>query len=295
MRSVLVTGGSSGIGRAAALRFAARGDRLALLARSATALADTAAQCREAGSPRVTTLVADVADRDAVDAAVDSAVDDLDEIDVCVHAAAVAAYGRLLDVPGEVYDRVVDVNVKGTVNVARATLRHFEPRRAGTLILLGSLIGRIGTPYLSAYGGTKWAVRGLARSWHAETLAMPGVHVCEVWPGAVNTPVYEQAATYAGREARPPPPVVSADRVAAAVLTVADRPRPRVGVGWGNPLMLTGFTALPWVYDRLVGPLMLRLGLSGRSSPPTPGNLFDPPPGGERVDGPWHGWLGVRS
>lgn len=290
VRSVLVTGGSSGIGRAAALRFAARGDRLTLLARSSTALEQAAADCRAAGSPQVLTLVADVADRDAVDAALDG----LDAFDVCVHAAAVAAYGRLLDVPGEVYDRVIDVNVKGTVNVARAALRHFEARGAGTLVLVGSLVGRIGTPYLSAYGITKWAVRGLARALHVETLRMPGVHVCEVWPGGVNTPVYEQAATYAGREGRPPPPVVSADRVAAAIVDVVDRPRPRVSVGWSNPVMIAGFGALPWVYDRLVGPLMLRMGLSRRSSPPTPGNAFEPVASLEQVDGPWRGQLGLR-
>jgi len=107
--------------------------------------------------------------------------------------------------------------------------------------------------------------------------------------------VYEQSATYAGRNGRPPPPVVSADRVAEVIVRTANRPKPRTGVGWANPLMMFGFAALPGVYDRLVGPLMLRLGIAGPPVASHPGNVLDPQPAAERVDGPWRGWLGLRS
>ncbi|MBA3251759.1 MAG: SDR family NAD(P)-dependent oxidoreductase [Geodermatophilaceae bacterium] len=295
MTSVLVTGGSSGIGRAAALRFAARGDRLALVSRSAAALAQAAEDCRRAGAVEVLTLTADVASQREVEAAVDAAIEAFGALDVCVHGAAVAAYGRLDDVPAEVYDRVLDVNIKGTVHVARAVLRHFRSEQAGVLILVGSVVGRISAPYLSAYGVSKWAIRSLARTLHLEARDLPGVHVCEVWPGGVNTPVYEQSATYAGRNGRPPPPVVSADRVAEVIVRTANRPKPRTGVGWANPLMMFGFAALPGAYDRLVGPLMLRLGIAGPPVASHPGNVLDPQPAAERVDGPWRGWLGLRS
>lgn len=294
MRSVLVTGGSSGIGRATALRFAARGDRLALVSRSASALAEAAAHCRQAGAAEVLTLTADVASQQEVEAAVEAAVEAFGALDVCVHGAAVAAYGRLDDIPADVYDRVLDVNVKGTVHVARAVLRHFRSEQAGVLILIGSVVGRISAPYLSAYGVSKWAIRALARALHLEARDLPGVHVCEVWPGGVNTPVYGQSATYAGRGGRPPPPVVSADRVAEVIVRTADRPKPRTGVGWANPLLMFGFSALPGVYDRLVGPLMLRLGIGGPPVPPNPGNVLDPRPSAEAIDGPWQGWLGLR-
>lgn len=293
-RSVLITGATSGIGRAVAERCAARGDRVVLVARSATVLDETATECRAAGASAVLTVVADVADHEAVEAALRSALAEFGTIDVCVHSAAVVAYGRVLDVPAAVYDRVVDVNVKGAVNVSRAALRHFESRQAGTLVLIGSLVGRIGTPYLSAYGITKWAIRGLARALVAEMRPTPGVRVCEVWPGSVNTPVYDQAGTYAGHGGRPPPLVMPAGRVADAVIAVMDRPRPRVGVGGSAPLMLFGFHALPWVYDRLVGPLMLRLALTRRRVAPTAGNVLEPVAEREQVDGPWRGPLGLR-
>lgn len=295
MTAVLITGGSSGIGLATALRFAARGDRIALLSRSSEALEAAAADCRRAGAAEVATLVADVADHEQVNAAVSSAVAAFGALDVCVHAAAVAAYGRLDEVPVAVYDRVLDVNVKGTAHVARAVLRHFRQREQGTLVLIGSLLGRIATPYLSAYGVSKWAIRNLARTLHLETRDLPRVHVCEVWPGGVNTPVYQQSASYAGRNGRPPPPVGSAQRVAEVVLRTVDRPRPRAGVGWANPLMMVGFACLPGVYDRLVGPLMLRLGIAGPEVAPHPGNVLEPQPRAERVDGPWRGWAGLPA
>lgn len=173
MTSVLVTGGSSGIGRAAALRFAARGDRIALVARSEQALAAAAEDCRRVGAAQVLTLTADVASQQEVEAAVDAAIEAFGALDVCVHGAAVAAYGRLDDIPAEVYDRVLDVNVKGTVHVARAVLRHFRSEQAGVLILIGSVLGRISAPYLSAYGVSKWAIRSLARVLHLEARDLP--------------------------------------------------------------------------------------------------------------------------
>nr|MBA3525092.1 short-chain dehydrogenase [Geodermatophilaceae bacterium] len=127
-----------------------------------------------------------------------------------------------------------------------------------------------------------------------ENLDLPDVHVCEVWPGGVNTPVYQQSGNYAGRAGRPPPPVVSADRVAAAVERVADRPVPRTMVGLANPVMIVGFGAFPWVFDRLVVPLMSRIGIGREPAPPGPGNVLAPRPRLNATDGPWRGPLGLR-
>jgi len=191
----LVTGASSGIGRASAVRFAAQGARVVLLSRSSEALAQVEAECVRAGAGATLVAVADVGRQEQVEDALARAVDAFGRVDVCVHAAAVAAYGRLDLMPAEVFDRVIDTNVKGTAHVARAMLGHFRNRERGTLILLGSLLGRISTPYMSAYGVSKWAVRGFARTMTLEVLDLPHVHVCEVWPGSVNTPVYSRAPT----------------------------------------------------------------------------------------------------
>ncbi len=283
-RVILVTGASSGIGRATAELFAAQGDRVVLASRSAEALAATAAGL---GGADVLTVPTDVADPASVEALFDAAVDRFGRVDVVVHAAAVVAYGQFDDVPPEVFDRVMLVNVGGTAHVSRAALQRFRRQGGGHLVAIGSLLGKIGVPYMSPYVTSKWAVHGLIRCVQAEARSIPGVSVSLVWPGSVNTPAYTQAANYAGRQGGPPPPVVSARTVARAVLRCVQRPQRERLVGWTNLFLVAGFRFLPAVYDRIVGPAMRRIGLTRTPMDPHDGTLYEPNPAGESTAGPW--------
>lgn len=293
--TVLVTGASSGIGRATALRLAARGDNLVLLARSRPALEEVAAECAQHG---VRTLVApgNVARAREVDAAFASAVDEFGTVDAVVHSAAVLAYGRFEDVPVEVFDESVKVTLLGTANVARAALHHFGERGAsGRLVVVGSLLGKIATPFMSSYVTAKWGVHGLVRTLQIEARQTPGISISLLSPGGVNTPVYRQAGTYLGRHGRPPPPVDPPEKVAAAVESALRRPRRERSVGLANPLVILGFRALPGVFDRIVTPLMRIGGLEREAAPDGPGNVFDPTPGGEALHGVWSGRMSLGN
>jgi len=283
---VVITGASSGIGLATAYAFAEQGARLVLSARGETALRRAEKECLARGAGGVLVAPADVTAEDAVDAVGDRAVEAFGRVDVWVHSAAVVAYGRFEDVPSAVFRRVVDTNLHGTANAARTALRRFRLQDQGTLVLLGSLLGEIATPFMSSYVTSKWAVRGLARVLSIETRPHPDVHVCVVSPGAVNTPIYLQAATYAGRLGNPPPPVDQPEKVARAIVRVADHPRDRLEVGLANRVTRIGFTAAPAVFDVLVSPLMRWFGLGRQSTPPTEGNVFEPVEDGDSVHGP---------
>ncbi len=279
-RTVLVTGASSGIGREVALKLAARGDALVLVARRRAELDDLAAKCTQQGAGRVLVAPADVSDADAWQEAFDAGVAAFGQIDVVVHAAAVAAYGRFAEIPGEVFDQVQKVNVNGTANVARTALRHFDDRRPrpdGHLVLFGSLVGKISTPYLSPYVTSKWAVHGLARTLQAERQGDP-VHVSLVEPGGVSTTIYDKAASYLGVQGKPPPPVYGAERCASAVVSLIDHPRRERAVGVFNPVIALGFRMFPAVYDRIVAPLVSRLALSDEPVADHRGNLFQAQP-----------------
>ncbi|MDQ3113909.1 MAG: SDR family NAD(P)-dependent oxidoreductase [Actinomycetota bacterium] len=272
---VLVTGASSGIGRATAHRLADRGTRLVLAARSRPALEVVAEECRQRGAD-VLLVPTDVSDEAAVKALVQAAVERFGGLDACVHAAAVVAYGRFEDVPTAVFDQVIRTGVLGTANVSRSALQVFRSQRSGTLVIMGSLLGKISTPYMSSYVATKAAVESLGRVLTIEQRDLDNVHVCVVSPGSVATPVFRQAANYVGRYARPPPPVVSAERVAVKIVERLDHPRSRTSVGIANPLMIFGFRALPGVFDLLVGPLMRVAGLSRTRVDPHAGNVLTP-------------------
>jgi short-subunit dehydrogenase len=271
---VLITGASSGIGHATALLLATEGARLVLTGRSESTLTAVADACRARGA-EVLVVAADVVDAAEVEHLVSAVVARYGRLDVCVHSAAVVGYGRFEDVPTEVFDRVVETDVLGTANVARSVLRVFRDQRAGNLILMGSILGRIRTPYMSSYVTSKAAVHALARVLTIENRNLRDVHVCLLMPGSVDTPVYRRAANYAGRVGKPPVPVIGPDKVARAVARLIAKPRARVDVGPANKLMALGFTLFPPIYDLLVTPMMKVLGL-GRPIAPHDGNVFAP-------------------
>ena len=255
-RVVLVTGASSGIGEATAVQAAERGDHLILLARGADSLDRVGERCQRAGAASVLCLPTDVRDDAAVRKAVEEAVAEHGRLDIVVSNAGVVAYGRLEDVPTEVFDAVLDTNLHGSVNLVRHVLPVLRAQQRGSLVFVGSLIGHITVPGMSAYVLSKWGVRGLARQVRTENHDLSGVRIAYVAPGGVDTPIYDQAANYGASAGRPPFPVTTPERVAARVLKVADHPGWRSQIGLGNDAIRLGFTTLPWLYDILVGPLV---------------------------------------
>jgi len=285
-RVVLITGASSGIGRAVATQAARAGDHVVLVARGRAALDDVAVECEKGGAASVLVVAADVGDDAAVERLVDEVLTWHDRIDGVMHCAGVVAYGRTEDVPAEVFDGVLRTNLAGAVNVARHVLPVLRRQRAGLIVYVGSVIGHIAVPLMSPYVVSKWGVRALARQLKIENSDLPGVQVSYLAPGGVDTPIYAQGANYMGIVGRPSPPVVSPERVARAAMRQFDRPRARAQVGLANHVMRFGFTALPAVFDRMVGPLF---GLSAvdrnQPVPPTAGNVLSTRQEGNQVHG----------
>lgn len=290
-RRVLVTGASSGVGRATARRLAQQGARLVISSRSESVLDEVAKECLDRGAQDVLVCPADVGDRAAVERVFATAEERYGGLDAVVHSAAVVAYGRFEDVPAEVFEKAVQTNLVGTANVARCALAAFDRSGAGSLVLVASVLAKIVTPLMSTYCATKAGAYGLARALQIEARSTPGVHVSVISPGSVNTPIYDQAASYSGRGGNPPPPIVSADKVAERCVEAIDRPVRDRNVGVLNSVMVAGYRVLPPVFDFLVSPLLSTLGLGRSKVPPHPGNVLEPTPEGEAVEGRWpHFW-----
>jgi NAD(P)-dependent dehydrogenase (short-subunit alcohol dehydrogenase family) len=286
-QTVLITGASSGIGRATAVELAGRGAQLVLVARGDEPLADTAEEAHAAGAAAAIVCPADVLDEDAFRAAVETAVDRFGRLDAVIHAAQVMAYGTVEELPREVFERVVETAVHGTASVARVVLPVFRKQGAGHLVVVNSLLGNVAAPLMGSYVAAKWGQLGLVRVLQMEVRDAPGVSVSAVQPGGVNTPIYFQGASWTGSTGRPPPPVYSPQRVARTVLSTLDRPRRVVQAGLFNPLITAGFRLLPGVYDYLVGPLLQRMAIADDDVPPTEGNVFESRPAGNATEGHW--------
>jgi NAD(P)-dependent dehydrogenase (short-subunit alcohol dehydrogenase family) len=229
---VVITVASSGIGRATALRMAQAGATVVLAARSEQPLQQVVAECAKSGS-RAIAVSTDVTDEAAVRALANRAVESLGRIDVWVNSAAVSVIARFEDMPAEALRRVIDTNLLGYVNGARAALACFREQGSGALINVSSQVALGGQPYASAYVMTKYAIRGLTDCLRQELLGT-GIQVCTVLPGAVDTPIYTHAANYSGRAVKPLTPILDANRVAAAIAHLAEHPKHEIMIGWSG-------------------------------------------------------------
>jgi NAD(P)-dependent dehydrogenase (short-subunit alcohol dehydrogenase family) len=286
-RNVLITGASSGIGRATAHALAREGARLMLVARGLDALDRTAAECRDLGADAALVASVDLSQPEGGERAVAEALARLGRLDVVVHSATVMAYGRIDQVPPEVFERVIDVGINGTARVARAALPVFRAQKSGTLVIVNSLLGRITTPQMGAYVTAKWGQRGLARVLQQEVRHDEGVQVCMVAPGSTNTPIYRQAANVVGRAPRPPVPVDSPERMAKAIMRTIRRPKRMRSVGLANRVVEAGFAFLPPAYDLLVGPMVKQLAFSREKARESTGNVFAPVQSSNNLKGRW--------
>ena len=272
---VLVTGASSGIGRATVELAAASGDHVVLVARGKAALEETAEECERAGAASTMVVPTDVGDDQAVARCVEQVLERHGRLDAVISAAGVVAYGRIEDVPAEVFDGVLRTNLIGSANVARHVLPVLREQESGSLVLVGSVIGHIGVPSMTAYVVSKWAIRALATQLQLENRDLPDVQITYVAPGGVDTPIYQQAANYAGYVGRPPPPVYSPVTAARQILRRVQHPWLPAQLAATNHVLRFGFSVLPGVYNRIIC-TAFPLGATDltRPVPPNEGNVL---------------------
>lgn len=260
VRTVLITGCSSGIGRATALAFLERGWSVYATARDPADVADL----EERGCE---TAQLDVTVPDHVEAAVDRLLDEAGHIDCLVNNAGYSQTGAVEEIPASDVRYQFDVNVFGPHRLVRAVLPHMRERGRGTIITVSSTGGRVVIPGYGVYCATKHAVEGLHDALRAETAPF-GIDVVLVEPGFTRSQYYETAAETLGDVADPESPyeplydrlgtlrdralryVAVEPETAAGVIvaaTEAERPAARYPVGLHARLILLA----RWLPDRL--------------------------------------------
>lgn len=273
--TVVLTGASSGIGRAAALEFARQRANLVLAARHEPSLRALAAQC-EAFGAQTLVVPTDVARWQAVKVLARAAAARFGGIDVWVNSAGVSAFGAFVETPVEAHSRVIEVNLLGCINGAHAVLPYFLGQRSGVLINLVSAGAWVPAPYVASYTASKLALQGLTAALRTELHATPAVRICDVYPGFADTPGLGHAGNYAGRRLRPVGPLVDPVSVARRIVALVRAPRDRVVIG---------LTARVGLLARLLCPGLAAWGAAwamraylrhAESAPRGHGNLFAP-------------------
>jgi NAD(P)-dependent dehydrogenase (short-subunit alcohol dehydrogenase family) len=272
---VLVTGASSGLGRAIARLAGERGAKVVVTARNAEALDNCVGEIERAGSEALA-VPGDVADQAHVERAVEAAVERFGRIDTYVANAIVTVYAEAWRLEPEELRRVWEVNFFGVVYGYWAALPHLRASR-GTFLHVSSALAYRGIPLQAAYCSTKAGLRAFLESARVEEQkAGTGVAISLVLSGAINTPQFDRDRQKLGYQPEPVPPIYQPEPFAEATLHCAEHPVRELPISWGAQRLLWGQKLSPRLGDWVLRRNGWKAQYTAEPKPlDAPDNLFD--------------------
>jgi len=222
---VVITGASTGIGRALAFAWTERAARLVLNARDVDKLEEVASSCRVRGADAIV-VPGDITQAAVQQALVEGGTAQFGGIDVLVNNAGVGLYGSFESIPAATLRQVFELNVVAPMSLTQRALPALE-RSRGTIVMMSSIAGLVSMPRSGGYAATKFALEALSMSLRAElSAAGSGVRVCVVRPGLTDTPFADNAHKPEGsttRDGIQNMKLMSAEEVARATIAAVDR------------------------------------------------------------------------
>jgi short-subunit dehydrogenase len=275
---IVITGATSGIGLATARAAAARGAKLVLTARNEAGLKAVRDELT-AKHANVVYAVADVADRVALQAVADLAIERFGGFDTWVNNAGVSIFGPITKTPIEDQRRLFETNYWGLVGGSLIAVEHFRTRPGGgALINVGSVLGDVAVPPQGVYSASKHAVKGFTNALRMELIGQRApVSVSLIKPSALDTPYKDHARNLTGAAVRNPPPVYGASLAAQAILYAAEHRVRELTVGGAGRALAVVSAVAPFLTEPLLAWAAPRLSRdeSGRRRVLTD-NLYEP-------------------
>ncbi len=283
---VALMGASSGIGREAAFRFARRGAKVVVSARSEAGLSSLVDGIRAEGG-EAAAVAADVTKFEEVEAVAGRAFDRYGRLDTWVHLAAVSLFAPIDQTTPDEFRRVIEIDLVGQAHGAMAALPHLKREGRGALVHVSSVTAKRAVPLQGAYSAAKHGVDGLLESLRVE-LAHEGwpIGVTNVMPAAINTPLFNRARTHLGVKPRGFPPLYAPGVVADAILYAAEKAPRDIVAGGAAKGLIWGQRLSP----RFMDAVMLRGGFASQKTDEpkpesAPDGLFSPVEGLDKVEG----------
>src|SRR4051794_13314460 len=287
---IVVTGASSGVGRAVARRFAQDGAAVALIARGREGLEGARRDVEQAGG-RALVLPTDVSDWDAVNSAALAVEEAFGPIDVWVNNAMTTVFARFKEIEPDEFRRATEVTYLGAVWGTKAALDRMLPRDRGSIVLVGSALAYRGIPLQAPYCGAKHAEKGFFESLRTELRHDKSkVHLSMVQLPGHNTPQFLHCRSKMPKVPQPMPPYYQPEVAADAVYWSAHNRRRELYVGFPTVKTIVGNKVAPWLVERVLA----KQGVSGQQSdkpadPDRKDNLVAPVPGDPGAHGPYDG------
>lgn len=286
-QAIVLTGASSGAGRAAALEFAKYRPALILASRNEQCLQQVAAECEELGAA-VKVVVTDVSDPKSMINLANKANDWAGRIDVWINNAGVLAAGEFDHTPAEVHAQVIQTNLLGYIYGAHAVLPFFKKQGYGILINNISVGGFLPVPYGAGYTASKFGLRGFSQALKGELSGWKDIHICDLFPAFLDTPGIQHAGNYTGHSLRPAPPIYDPLRLARAMVALAASPRSVRYVGGTSLALKVAHGLFPGLMSKLTAAVIRGYLKTAPALPPTSGNLFNTVEYGMSTNGGWN-------
>ncbi len=273
-KTVVITGGTSGVGRAAAEAFALEGCNLVIAARGQEGLDETVALCHDLEVVALG-VQTDVSDAQQVQYLAEQALQYNGRIDIWVNNAGVMASGKFEEIPIETMDQVVKTNLLGFLHGAHAVLPLFKKQKEGILINNVSIGGWMPAPYSTAYSSTKFGIRGMVEGLQGEVSDEPNIHIVGLYPGIQRSTGNSHSAKYSGLDFKIPPFSVDPRELAAQMVEAAKNPRKSIITDGYAQVSKLLYGLFPKVIINTASAL-LRLGMKENAETNTDGNVKYP-------------------
>lgn len=273
-KTVVITGGSSGVGRAVAEAFALQGSNLVLAARGKKGLDEAVNTCKGLGA-LVIGIPTDVSDYEQIENLVSEALKLTGTIDIWVNNAGVMASGRFEEIPIAVSQQVVKTNLIGYLNSTHAILPIFKAQEYGVLINNVSIGGFMPAPYSAVYSSTKGGIRLMMECLQGEISDQPDIHICNLYPQIQRSTGNMHSAKYSGLDFKVPPFAADPRDTATEIIKLAKSPKKDKFPDINSWILKTMHSLFPETLVNIASATM-RLMMKLKDAPPTDGNVLLP-------------------